>query len=78
MSKTRGTGAGPAKTGPAGGMSKGQRAYEQRRADEAGLSLDAWLKRKTREAAAPAPAAAKAPARKGLIGRLLDRAHKPL
>ena len=60
-------------------MSKGQLAYERRRAAEAGLSLEAWLKRKAREAEAAAPrAAAAAPPRKGLIGRLLDKAHRPL
>ena len=61
-------------------MSAGQAAYEQRRAAEAGLSLEAWLKKKSRDAAAAAaaPAQVKPPARKGLLTRLLDRAHKPL
>ena len=61
-------------------MSAGQAAYEQRRAAEAGLSLEAWLKKKSRDAAAAAaaPAPVKPPARKGLLTRLLDRAHKPL
>ncbi len=60
-------------------MSAGKIAYETRRAADAGLSLDAWLKRKAREAAPTAPASVrKAPARKGLIARLLDKAHRPL
>ena len=60
-------------------MSAGKIAYETRRAAEAGLSLDAWLKRKAREAAPAASAPVrKAPARKGLIARLLDKAHRPL
>jgi hypothetical protein len=57
--------------------SPGKAAYEARRAAEAGLSVEAWLKKKARDAQPAAPAAKK-PARKGLISRLLDRAHKPL
>ncbi len=60
-------------------MSQGQLAYETKRAAEAGLSLDAWLARKARAASVPAvktePAAK---AKRGLVGRLLDRAHKPI
>ena len=63
-------------------MSEGQRAYEQRRAAKAGKSLDTWLdqkrKREEEEARQAAPAARSAPAKPGLIRRLLDRAHKPL
>ena len=60
-----------------------QADYERRRAKAAGLTLDAWMARKARTAAASAAAAATPgrvdpPARKGLIGRLLDRAHKPI
>lgn len=65
---------------PSGPMSEGKRAYEARRAQAAGMSLDAWLARKAREAAAAAAPRPPAPPprKKGLIGRLLDRAHKPL
>ena len=60
-------------------MSAGQTAYETRRASEAGLSLEAWLKKKAHGAAPAAPSApVKTASRKGLISRLLDRAHKPL
>ncbi len=62
-------------------MSAAQRAYEAKRAEKAGKSLDSWLaEKRKREAAAAKPAAAPPPAPKkpGLISRLLDRAHKPL
>ena len=61
-------------TKAAASMSAGKLAYEQRRAAEAGMTLEAWLKRK----APVVEVVAKKPARKGLIGRLLDRAHRPL
>ena len=61
-------------------MTPAQRAYEQKRAAKAGVSLDARLSEKQKRAAAevkattpPAP-----PKKPGLISRLLDRAHKPL
>jgi hypothetical protein len=65
-------------------LSEGQRAYEARRAAKAGMSLEKWLSSKQREQAAEARAREKAmetakPAKKrGLLSRLLDRAHKPL
>ena len=62
-------------------MSAAQRAYEAKRAEKAGKSLDSWLdEKRKREAAAAKPAAAPPPPPKkpGLISRLLDRAHKPL
>ena len=59
-------------------MSQGQLAYETRRAAEAGLSLDAWLARKARDAAGPVVKAEPAVKARGLVGRLLDRAHKPI
>jgi hypothetical protein len=61
-------------------MTEAQRAYEQKRAAKAGKSLDSWLDQKRkREAQDAKQAAAPAPAKKpGFIGRLLDRAHKPL
>jgi hypothetical protein len=63
-----------------GQLSPGRKAYEARRAEKAGKSLDAWLSEKQRrQAAATKPAAPLAPPKKpGLISRLLDRAHKPL
>ena len=70
------------KAAAARGMSPGQQDYEGRRAKAAGLTLDAWLSRKARAAASAASvtAPARAPEKKGkgLIGRLLDRAHRPL
>ncbi|MBW4022404.1 MAG: hypothetical protein HIU92_04565 [Proteobacteria bacterium] len=61
-------------------MSDSQRAYEQKRADKAGMSLEKWLKSKERErqqvTTAKVPPAPAKPA--GFISRLLDRAHKPL
>ena len=65
-------------------LTEGQRAYEARRAAKAGMSLDKWLDSKQRQVAAEerekqkAVDAAKPPKKKGLISRLLDRAHKPL
>ncbi len=64
-------------------MSKGQQAYEAKRAAKAGVTLDKWLQQKAREKAAEEKAAAKAasaepPKPPGLFKRLLDRAHKPL
>jgi capsid protein len=63
-------------------MTPAQRAYEERRAAKAGLSLDRWLADKEREKAEaaraaepPKPAKARKP---GLLSRLIDRAHKPL
>ena len=61
-------------------MSPGQRAYEERRAQKAGVSLDKHLSTKAqrvaeeaKKIAPPAP-----PRKKGVIGRLLERARKPL
>ena len=65
-------------------MSKGQRAYEARRANKAGLSLEKWLAAKERDRLAEEKAKAKAveaaqPSKPpGLFRRLLDRLHKPL
>jgi hypothetical protein len=65
-------------------LTDGQRAYEQRRAAKAGVSLDKWLDTKRREQEAAAKARAKAeappppPKPPGLLSRLIDRAHKPL
>jgi hypothetical protein len=60
-------------------LSKGQMAYEQERAKKAGKSLDEWLKQKAKLAAEEAQKAAPKPEKKrGLISRLLDKAHKPI
>jgi hypothetical protein len=68
-------------------LTEGQRAYEARRAAKAGMTLEKWLADKDRrarldaaEAAKEAQATVKAaePAKKGWLGRLLDRAHQPL
>jgi hypothetical protein len=61
-------------------MTDQQRAYEQKRAAKAGMSLDKWLASKEREKqqATVARKPIEAPKPAGLISRLLDRAHKPL
>lgn len=60
-------------------LSKGQLAYEQKRAQKAGKNLDDWMKHKARVAAEEAEKAAPKPAKKkGFFSRLLDKAHKPL
>ncbi len=61
-------------------MTDSQRAYEQKRAAKAGMSLEKWLASKEREKqqATVAKKAAEAPKPAGFFSRLLDRAHKPL
>ena len=62
-------------------MTDAQRAYEEKRAARAGMSLDKWLAGKQREAAQAARArvAEQKPAKPpGFLKRMLDRAHKPL
>lgn len=66
-------------------LTPGQRAYEEKRAAKAGMSLDSWLKDKERRAREEAEEARKAekaaaePAKKpGFFQRLLERAQKPL
>ena len=65
-------------------LSEGQRAYEAKRAEKAGMSLEKWLasKQRTQEAEARAKVKAaeppKATKKPGLFARLLERAHKPL
>jgi hypothetical protein len=65
-------------------LTEGQRAYEAKRAAKAGMSLEKWLTSKDREREVEAKAklkaveAAKPPKPPGFIGRLLDRAHRPL
>jgi hypothetical protein len=65
-------------------MSEGQRAYEARRAEKAGMSLDKWLAAKEKDRLAEEKArtkaveAARPPKPPGFFGRLIDRLHKPL
>jgi hypothetical protein len=65
-------------------LSKGQLAYEQERAKQAGKSLDDWMKAKIKAEAAEAKkaaavAAAAKPAKKpGFFSRLIEKAHKPI
>jgi hypothetical protein len=71
---------------PARQMTPAQRAYEERRAKKAGMSLEKWLARKDKERAAEAAAAQKAahsakaaaPKRPNFLQRLLEKAEKPL
>jgi hypothetical protein len=58
-------------------LTPGQRAYEQKRAVKAGMSLDKWLASKERQqqAAVKKPTVVKKP---GLLSRLIDRAHRPI
>ncbi len=65
-------------------LSDGQRAYEAKRAQKAGMSLEKWLasKQRQQEAAARASKKAAEPPKQtkklGLFARLLERAQKPL
>lgn len=65
-------------------LTEGQRAYEAKRAAKAGMSLEKWLDSKQRQQEAEQKAklkaleAAKPPKKPGLIGRLLERAQRPL
>jgi len=66
-------------------LSPGQRAYEEKRARKAGMSLEKWMANKAREAEEAARAerrateeATKKTKPPGFFQRLLDRAHKPL
>jgi hypothetical protein len=61
-------------------MTDSQRAYEQKRAAKAGMSLDKWLasKERERQQATVAKKPAEPPKPPGFLSRLLDKAHKPL
>lgn len=64
-------------------LTEGQRAYEARRAAKAGMSLEKWMDGKEKDRQAELRAQRKAeppkPAKKpGLIGRLLERAQRPI
>ena len=61
-------------------LTASQRAYEQKRAAKAGMSLEKWLESKERKqaaTAAPAPVPA-VPKKPNLFSRLLERAQQPL
>ena len=65
---------------PTAGMTEAQKAYEAKRAAKAGVSLEKWMAQKQKAATEAARAAAKAaapppPKKRGLIGRMLDRAR---
>jgi hypothetical protein len=63
------------------GMTEAQKAYEAKRAAKAGVTLEKWMAQKQKAAMDAARAAAKAaapppaPRKRGLIGRMLDRAR---
>jgi hypothetical protein len=61
-------------------LAPGQRAYEARRAEKAGMTLEQWLRSKQRQQALAAEVSKPPPPprKKGLITRLIDRAHQPL
>ena len=66
-------------------MTEAQRAYEERRAAKAGLSLERWLARKDkaansdREAAGAKPRQGDAKGKPpGFLARLLEKAQRPL
>lgn len=60
-------------------MTPKQIEYETRRAKQANMSLDDWLRKKSaaKEAEREAEAPPK-PKKPSLLNRLIDRAHKPL
>jgi hypothetical protein len=62
-------------------LTEGQRAYEAKRAAKAGMSVEKWLAAKDREAAraeAKVKVVVKPVKKPGLLGRLIEKAHKPL
>ena len=59
-------------------MTDAQREYERKRAEKAGMTLDRWLGQKQKQAIAEAPKPVVPPRKKGLLSRLLDKAHEPL
>ncbi len=61
---------------PSAQLTPGQRAYEEKRAAKAGLSLDKWLVAKEKQQAAEnAPPKVKKP---GFFTKLIDKAHQPI
>lgn len=60
-------------------MTPKQIEYETRRAKAANMTLDQWLRKKAAaEEASKRAEAPPAPKKPGLLGRLIERAHKPL
>jgi len=64
-------------------MTEGQRAYEAKRAEKAGMSLEKWLAAKERDRAEAEREREKAkvvatPKKPGLVARLIERASRPL
>ncbi len=60
-------------------LSKGQLAYEQERAKQAGKSLEDWMKAKIKAEAVEAKKVVTKPAKKpGFFSRLIEKAHKPI
>lgn len=66
-------------------MTDAQRAYEEKRAAKAGMSLEKWLAEKekraakeAKQAAAAKPAAPATAKKPGFFARLLEKAQKPL
>jgi folate-dependent phosphoribosylglycinamide formyltransferase PurN len=65
-------------------LTEGQRAYEAKRAEKAGMSLERWLAEKERRqqeeerARRKAAEPPKPPKKPGFLARLIERAHKPL
>lgn len=64
-------------------LSAGQRAYEEKRAAKAGVSLDRWLAMKEKERAAEEKARLKAAEppkvkKPTFFSKLMERAQKPL
>lgn len=67
-------------------MTEAQRAYEAKRAAKAGLTLERWLERKEKAAAAgereavakQRPSSAETKGKPGFLARLLEKAQKPL
>ncbi len=62
---------------PTAGMTEAQRAYEAKRAAKAGVTLEKWMAQKQRAAVAAARAATPPPPpkKRGVLGRMLDRAR---
>ena len=59
-------------------LTEGQRDYERKRAQKAGMSLDKWLEQKAKQVVAAAPKPAKPERKPGLFSRLIERANQPL
>ena len=59
-------------------LTDGQREYERKRAQKAGMSLDKWLDAKARQVVTAAPKPAKPERKPGLFSRLIERANQPL